>query len=47
MLNPGWFFYAPSLEASGGLDNYILGKKYKSFGSKSLTPTTGFWVNRP
>ncbi len=42
-----WYFYAPSLEANGGLTNYISGKGYLDFGIKTLTPTTGFWVNKP
>ncbi len=42
-----WYFYAPSLEANGGLTNYISGKGYLDFATKTLTPTTGFWVNKP
>ncbi len=42
-----WYFYAPILEANGGLTNYITSKGYLDFGSKTLTPTTGFWVNKP
>jgi pimeloyl-ACP methyl ester carboxylesterase len=44
-----WYFYAPSLEASGGLGNYITGKGYLDFGQhgKTLGNGTGFWVNRP
>lgn len=43
-----WYFYAPSLEAKGGtaLSDYVSGKSYLSFGTKSLSPVTGFWVNR-
>ena len=43
-----WYFYAPSLEASGGLANYISGKGYLDFTSsnKTLGQGTGFWVNR-
>jgi hypothetical protein len=40
-------FFAPSLVNSGGLSNYISSKNYLSFGSKALTPATGFWVNKP
>jgi len=40
-----WYFYAPSLEANGGLLNYIQSKNYLDFGSTVLGPTTGFWVN--
>jgi hypothetical protein len=42
-----WYFYAPSLEANGGLPNYIASKKYLDFAVKALDPTMGFWVNRP
>jgi len=42
-----WYFYAPSLEKSGGLAAYIQSKSYLDFGTKVLTPTTGFWVNKP
>lgn len=44
-----WYFYAPSLEAKGGtsLADYITSKNYLSFGTGTLAPTTGFWVNRP
>jgi hypothetical protein len=43
-----WYFYAPSLEVSGGLANYIGGKDYLDFTShnKTLGQGTGFWVNR-
>ena len=44
---PAWQFYAPSLQANGTLDNYIQTKQYQSFGNKTLTPGTGFWVNKP
>jgi len=40
-----WYFYAPSLDKSGGLANYIQSKSYLDFDTKVLTPTTGFWVN--
>ena len=44
-----WYFYAPSLEAQGGtaLSDYTTSKGYLDFGSRSLDPTTGFWVNIP
>ena len=44
-----WYFYAPSLAASGGLSAYITGKGYLDFtaGGKTLGPGVGFWVNRP
>ncbi len=43
----GWYFYAPSLVNAGTQANYIASKSYLDFGTKTLTPTTGFWVNRP
>jgi hypothetical protein len=44
-----WYFYAPSLDASGGLSTYITGKGYLDFttASRTLGPGAGFWVNRP
>ena len=43
-----WYFYAPSLDANGGLGNYIAGKGYLDFGTtKTLGPGVGFWVNKP
>ena len=44
-----WYFYAPSLEISGGLGSYITNKSYLDFTlkGKTLEPTTGFWVNKP
>ncbi|MBI4294125.1 MAG: matrixin family metalloprotease [Betaproteobacteria bacterium] len=44
-----WYFYAPSLDAKGGtyLSDYITSKGYLDFGTKTLDPTTGFWVNQP
>jgi len=42
-----WYFYAPSLDQSGGLANYISSKGYLGFGTKALDSTTGFWVNKP
>lgn len=43
-----WYFYAPGLEASGGtvLSDYATSKGYLNYGSKSLDPAAGFWVNR-
>ena len=44
-----WYFYAPRLEASGGLTAYIASKGYLDFTttSKRLGSGVGFWVNRP
>ena len=42
-----WYFYAPSLDRSGGLANYTASKHFLDFGSRVLDPTTGFWVNAP
>jgi hypothetical protein len=42
-----WYFYAPSLDQSGGLASYITSKGYLDFGTRALGPTTGFWVNKP
>lgn len=42
-----WYFYAPSLEASGGLFAYVTSKSYLDFAGRTLDPTTGFWVNKP
>jgi hypothetical protein len=42
-----WYFYAPSLESNGTLSNYIAGKGYLDFGSKTLGNGNGFWVNKP
>ena len=44
-----WYFYAPSLDASNGLSDYIRNKGYRDFGSngKTLGNGVGFWVNRP
>jgi alpha-tubulin suppressor-like RCC1 family protein len=41
-----WYFYAPSLEANGGQANYNAGKGYLNFGTRTLDPAMGFWVNR-
>ena len=41
-----WYFYAPSLEADGSLPTYVTSKGYLDFGSMSLLPSTGFWVNK-
>lgn len=44
-----WYFYAPSLEANGGLANYVASKGYLDFAQygKTLGNGAGFWVNRP
>lgn len=42
-----WYFYAPSLEKNGGLGTYITSNSYLEFGTKTLAPGTGFWVNKP
>ena len=42
-----WYFYAPSLDKSGGLGSYITSKSYLNFDTRALTPTSGFWVNKP
>ena len=44
-----WYFYAPSLDASNGLTNYIASKGYLDFAAynKTLGNGVGFWVNRP
>ena len=41
-----WYFYAPSLDKSGGLVGYIVSKGYLDFGTKVLDQTMGFWVNK-
>ena len=43
----GWYFFAPSLVNAGTQSHYITSKGYLDFGTKTLTPTTGFWVNKP
>jgi hypothetical protein len=44
-----WYFYAPSLDANGGLASYINSKGYLDFttNSKTLGQGIGFWANRP
>ena len=42
-----WYFYSPALDNDGTLFTYIASKGYLDFGSSTLTPTTGFWVNKP
>ncbi|MBI2319727.1 MAG: hypothetical protein HYU75_22695 [Betaproteobacteria bacterium] len=42
-----WYFYAPSLDKNGTLSGYIASKSYLDFGSRTLDPATGFWVNKP
>ena len=46
--NLAWYFYAPSLDANGGLVNYITSKGYLDFTANNmmLRPGVGFWVNR-
>jgi hypothetical protein len=44
-----WYFYAPNLDANGGLPTYVASKGYLDFmaTSKTLGPGMGFWVNKP
>ena len=48
-----WYFWAPSLVNSGTLASYITSKGYLDTATLpttptgNLSPTTGFWVNRP
>lgn len=42
-----WYFFAPSLQQSGGLAAYNASKGYLDFGGKTLSVSTGFWVNMP
>ena len=42
-----WYFYAPSLDNSKGLQAYTALKNYLNFGVKTLDSTTGFWINHP
>jgi streptogramin lyase len=42
-----WLFYAPSLDANGSLSAYAASKGYMTFGSKTLSPNMGVWVNMP
>lgn len=42
--NKSWKFFAPSLEANGGLAAYIASKGYLPF-SAALTASDGFWLN--
>jgi hypothetical protein len=42
-----WMFFAPSLVNNGTLSSYISSKNYLNFGTKPLTATMGFWVNKP
>ena len=48
-VQANWYFYAPSLDANGGLVSYITSKGYLDFtaNSKTLAPGVGFWVNKP
>ena len=42
-----WYFYAPSLDNTNTLASYALSKGYLDFGSNTLAPGVGFWVNKP
>lgn len=42
-----WYFYAPSLDKSGGLSSYLEQKNYLDYGMQKLYPATGFWANKP
>lgn len=42
-----WYFYEPSLDNSSGLAGYTASKGYLDFGTGTLAPGTGFWVNKP
>ena len=44
-----WYFYAPSIDASGELATYTKSKGYIDFGAtgKKLGQGIGFWVNKP
>ena len=46
-VQANWYFYAPSLDNSAGLAAYITTKGYLNFGTKTLAPDMGFWVNHP
>jgi hypothetical protein len=48
-VQTNWYFYAPSLDASGGLSAYIADKGYLDFmaNNKMLGQGVGFWVNKP
>ena len=41
-----WYYFAPSLEKSAGLANFIQSKNYLDFGARVLDPTMGFWVSK-
>ena len=41
-----WSFWTPEMD-SDALKNYNQNKGYLDFGAKRLSPSTGFWVNRP
>lgn len=42
-----WYFYSPLLDNNGTLSSYVTGKNYLDFGSRTLSPGSGFWVNKP
>jgi hypothetical protein len=48
-FNSAWFFYAPSLDRSQVLADYVTSKGYQDFTkqNKKLGSGTGFWVNMP
>jgi hypothetical protein len=47
-----WYFWAPNLVNDGGLTSYLAGKGYRDFTIRpslpagTISPTTGFWVNK-
>lgn len=42
-----WYFYAPSLDNTNSLGTYTTTKGYLDFGTGTLSPGVGFWVNKP
>lgn len=52
-LAAGWYFWAPALAADNTLQNYLSSKAYLDFATMpgtpagALSPSTGFWVNKP
>ena len=46
-VQSNWYFYAPSLDRSGGLSGYVASKSYLDFATGVLDPGSGFWVNKP
>lgn len=53
VVTSGWYFWAPSLVNAGTLNSYVSSKGYLDFSNLPSTPAgtispgTGFWVNRP